>query len=125
MHKQLEEIRRHLRVKEVKRDSKRLVTLDEIAINPLKSREGKVLAEGFTLGEVPLVFPNKIGTHLRNSNFDRECWYPICGAVGIPNTTRFHDLRHTQASSTLSAGVDLKVIRKRLGHAKCETTANT
>jgi integrase len=37
----------------------------------------------------------------------------------------FHDLRHTQASLMLAAGVDLKVIQKRLGHRDFSTTANT
>ena len=36
----------------------------------------------------------------------------------------FHDLRHTQASLMLAAGVDLKVIQKRLGHRDFATTAN-
>lgn len=36
----------------------------------------------------------------------------------------FHDLRHTQASLLLAAGVDLKVIQKRLGHRDFATTAN-
>ena len=36
----------------------------------------------------------------------------------------FHDLRHTQASLMLYAGVDLKVIQQRLGHSSFATTAN-
>ena len=53
--------------------------------------------------------------YLRGSNFDRCIWYPIREAAGIPETFRFHDLRHTQAFLMLAAGVDLKVIQKRLG----------
>ena len=63
--------------------------------------------------------------YLRGSNFDRNVWYPIRESVGISDTFVFHDLRHTQASLLLAAGVDLKVIQKRLGHRDFATTANT
>ncbi|MCX7387135.1 MAG: tyrosine-type recombinase/integrase, partial [Planctomycetales bacterium] len=43
----------------------------------------------------------------------------------VADTFVFHDLRHTQASLLLAAGVDLKVIQKRLGHRDFATTANT
>jgi integrase len=71
------------------------------------------------------VFPNVRGGHLRGSNFARYVWYPIREEVGISDTFVFHDLRHTQASLLLAAGVDLKLIQKRLGHADFATTANT
>ena len=62
---------------------------------------------------------------MRGSNFDRNVWYQIREAAGIPETFVFHDLRHTQASLMLAAGVDLKLIQKRLGHRDFSTTANT
>ncbi len=71
------------------------------------------------------MFPNIRGGYLRGSNFDRNVWYPIREKVGIPDTFVFHDLRHTQASQLLAAGVDLKVIQKRPGHRDFATTANT
>ena len=75
--------------------------------------------------QVPIVFPNTRGGHMRGLNFDRRCWYPIREAAGIPDTFVFHDLRYTQASLLLAAGVDLKVIQMRLGHRDFATTANT
>jgi integrase len=36
-----------------------------------------------------------------------------------------HELRHGQASLMLSAGVDVKVISKRLGHSRTSFTADT
>ena len=65
-----------------------------------------------------------LSQYLRGSAFANYVWYPIREAAGIPKTVVFHDLRHTQASLLLAAGVDLKVIQKRLGHKKFETTAN-
>jgi integrase len=37
---------------------------------------------------------------------------------------RLHDLRHTNASLALSAGVDLKVVSERLGHSQLAITAD-
>ena len=37
---------------------------------------------------------------------------------------RFHDLRHTNAALLIAEGVDIQVIRKRLGHAQASTTLN-
>ena len=74
---------------------------------------------------IPSGYPNVRGGHLRGSNFDRYVWYPIREEVGISDTFVFHDLRRTQASLLLAAGIDLKLIQKRLGHADFATTADT
>ena len=104
---------------------KRVVSLDPVAVEALRSRLKKAKKEGFEPDDVPVVFPNERGGYLRGSNFDRWVWYPIREAAGILDTFVFHDLRHTQASLMLAAGVDLKVIQKRLGHRDFATTANT
>jgi integrase len=104
---------------------KRVISLDSVAVDALRSRLKKAQEEGFEPEHVPIVFPNIRGGYMRNSNFDRNVWYPIREDVGIPDTFVFHDLRHTQASLMLAAGVDLKVIQKRLGHRDFATTANT
>lgn len=115
-----------LRLKEPKTAAgKRVISLDSEAIKALRSRLKKALDEGFDPEHVPIVFANLRGGYLRSSNFDRNVWYPIREAAGIPDTFVFHDLRHTQASLLLAAGVDLKVIQKRLGHRDFATTANT
>lgn len=105
------------------RKSKRVVTLEPIAISALESRLAKAKAEGFTPDEVPIVFPDTKGGRLRASNFNRMVWNPMRDAIEIRHVA-FHDLRHTQASLMLYAGVDLKVIQERLGHADFATTAN-
>jgi integrase len=104
---------------------RRVVSLGAEAVQALQSRLDKAKAEGMEPDVVPIVFPSTTGTHLLQSNFDRNVWYPIRQAAGIPDTFVFHDLRHTQASLLLAAGVDLKVIQKRLGHRDFATTANT
>ena len=104
---------------------KRVISLDPVAVEALRSRLRKALEEGFDPAQVPIVFANINGGYLSGSNFARRVWYPIREAAGIPDTFVFHDLRHTQASLMLAAGVDLKVIQKRLGHRDFATTANT
>jgi integrase len=46
-------------------------------------------------------------------------------AAGLPAGTRFHDLRHFYASSLIAAGLHLKVIQERLGHAAMAETMDT
>jgi len=114
-----------LKLKEPKTAAgRRVISLDTTAIAALKSRMVKALDEGFDPDQVPIVFPGIRGGHLRSSSFADHVWYPIREAAGISETFVFHDLRHTQASLMLAAGVDLKVIQKRLGHADFQTTAN-
>ena len=123
--KTLQELR-GLTLKEPKTSAgKRVVSLDPVAVEALRSRLKKAKEEGFEPEDVPVVFPNERGGYLRGSNFDRWVWYPIREAAGIADTFVFHDLRHTQASLMLAAGVDLKVIQARLGHRDFATTANT
>ncbi|HMG30455.1 MAG TPA: tyrosine-type recombinase/integrase [Jiangellaceae bacterium] len=37
---------------------------------------------------------------------------------------RLHDLRHTNASPALAAGIDIKVVSERLGHSTMAVTAD-
>lgn len=105
------------------RKSRRCVMLEPVALKALESRLVKAKAEGFDPSEVPIVFPDTRGGRLRASNFNRMVWNPIRDALNIRHVT-FHDLRHAQASLMVRAGVDLKVIQERLGHADFSTTAN-
>ena len=123
--KTLQELR-GLELKEPKTAAgRRTVYLDAVAREALQNRLKKAKDEGFEPETVPIVFPNIRGGHLRGSNFDRNVWYPIRESAGISESFVFHDLRHTQESLLLAAGVDLKVIQKRLGHRDFATTANT
>ncbi len=121
----LEELGSSIKTKEPKtRAGRRAVVLGSQAIEALNDRRETAKSENLLPPHCKLVFPNLKGGPLRGSNFDRQVWYPIRDAAGIPDTVTFHDLRHTQASLLLSAGVDLKVIQPRLGHADFSTTAN-
>jgi integrase len=44
--------------------------------------------------------------------------------AGLPQSIRFHDLRHAHATLMLRAGVPLKVASGRLGHSSVGITAD-
>lgn len=43
-------------------------------------------------------------------------------AVGLPDTTRIHDLRHTYITKSLELGLDIYDVSKRVGHANIDIT---
>ena len=43
-------------------------------------------------------------------------------AAGLPDRTRFHDLRHTCAALCISLGAHPKAIQERLGHSSITVT---
>ena len=47
----------------------------------------------------------------------RRAFYKIVAEAGFDVTLRIHDLRHTAATLMLRAGVNVKVVSERLGHA--------
>lgn len=48
----------------------------------------------------------------------------LCIGLELPGI-RFHDLRHFAATSLLSAGIDVRTVSGRLGHANASTTLGT
>lgn len=58
----------------------------------------------------PMYYTNKIKKVLKKANIDKD--------------TRFHDIRHTNATLLISQGINLKVIQERLGHKDFSTTTN-
>ena len=69
-----------------------------------------------------LVFTNEHGSPLRRSNFHARVWRPAVAAAGLSPAPRFHDLRHSHVAMLIAAGVPLKAIQHRLGHASIVMT---
>ena len=69
-----------------------------------------------------LVFTREDGSPLRPEYATRH-FQALAQDAGLP-VIRLHDLRHTNASLALDAGVDLKVVSERLGHSQIAITAD-
>lgn len=64
------------------------------------------------------------GARLSRENWVRSVrWKQCTAALGRP-TLRIHDLRHTYASLARSAGADLRLLQKTMGHASITVTAH-
>jgi integrase len=61
-----------------------------------------------------LIFTNELGFHLRHNTVCKH-FKAIVKTIGIPET-RFHDLRHSCATSALEIGIDVKTVQEMLGH---------
>jgi len=109
------------------KNSRRTVTLPAEALTELRAHRIRQNQERLRLGEAwedgDLVFPSTVGTPLDQRNVIR-LFKGALARASLPQSTRFHDLRHASASIALAAGVDLKVISQRLGHSTITITAD-
>jgi integrase len=62
----------------------------------------------------PLLFPAARGGHIDLEKFRGRAWAPGLRAAGVPHR-RIYDLRHTYATWSLAAGVDLFTLSRRMG----------
>ena len=53
-----------------------------------------------------------------------DAWRPAVKAAGVPGA-HFHDLRHHYASVVIQAGLSVKVVQERLGHATATEMLDT
>lgn len=106
---------------------RRNVDLDLVTLATLKAWQKRQEREREAWpGEWPthgLLFTLEDGTPLYPAHVSR--WFNRhVQAAGVPRI-RLHDLRHTHASLLLAAGVPVKVVSERLGHATPGFTLNT
>lgn len=78
------------------------------------------LAAGAAWADTGLVFVDALGEPPHPETVTRW-WREACVAVGVP-PIRLHDARHTAATLMLRAGVPVKVVSQRLGHADIAVT---
>jgi integrase len=81
---------------------------------PLRAR---VVTE---LGYLPrlsaVMFPAPGGGRIDINNFRHRAWTPALKAAGLKHR-RIYDLRHTYATWSLEAGVDIYTLSRRMGRA--------
>ena len=66
-------------------------------------------------------FPAPGGGLLRLGNFRRRSFNPAVRTLGLGGLTP-HDLRHSAASLAVSAGANVKIVQRMLGHASAAMT---
>jgi integrase len=88
-----------------------------------KSRQAAQRLASIEWAENDLVFCTHIGTPLIRRNVLRAFKQALVRA-GLPESIRFHDLRHAHATLLLRGGVPLKIASGRLGHSGIGITAD-
>ena len=109
------------------RRSRRVVALDAETVAILRrhkvERTETYLRLGITASASGRVFANDLGEPLRPDSLG-QAFRRLAAHHGLPDI-RLHDLRHTHASHLLAAGVNVKVVSERLGHASVSFTLDT
>lgn len=103
----------------LKNDKPRSICLAQEVLDVMKEqraeqRRWKLLAGASWQNTENLVFTNEIGAHLC-PNTVRNNLQRITDSIGIEGF-RFHDLRHSYASASLSMGIDMKTLQQNMGH---------
>jgi integrase len=105
----------------------RLVELDGRTITALRTWKARQAEERLLMGagyqDCGLVFCHPDGRPYHPERFSRE-FDRMVERLGM-RRVRVHDLRYTWATLALGAGVPLKVVSERLGHATTAVTADT
>ncbi|MCR5149840.1 MAG: site-specific integrase [Clostridiales bacterium] len=70
------------------------------------------------------IFPSPETGDIRDTTAVTRRLHRIQDRAGLPRI-RFHDLRHTFATLTLEAGVDVKTVSQMFGHTDAGFTTNT
>ena len=109
------------------RRSRRAIDLDPETVSLLKQHRARqrelFLMVGVTATASDRVFTNEVGDPIRPSSIG-QAFRRLVGATDLP-VIRLHDLRHTHASHLLMAGINVKVVSERLGHASVSFTLDT
>jgi integrase len=115
--------------KDTKTHQARRIALDPATVDALQAWRAevearatpfgvKVRADGFVFS------PELDGSKPWRPYHWTSAWRRLRDRVGIDPTVRLHDLRHFTATRLLDAGVPVKTVSGRLGHARPATTLN-
>ncbi|MGI8985212.1 MAG: site-specific integrase, partial [Nocardioidaceae bacterium] len=108
------------------RSSARLLPIDAETMSVLRLHQQAQERERDSWGEAwsdtGLVFTREDGSALR-PDYVTHLFIKFVQRAGLPRI-RLHDLRHTNASLALAAGVPMKVVSHRLGHSSLAITSD-
>ena len=112
-------------VKATKTHQARRIALDETTIRLLEEHRARVVGYADVTGvtftaDLPM-FPNEHLQYLHPDTISKR-YRAAADAVGISG--RLHDLRHFAATEALAAGIPVRTVAGRLGHANPATTHN-
>jgi integrase len=105
------------------RTSRRRIDLDADTIAVLEHWRHRLVTEGATIDPSTPMFLNAHHRTPSPESFS-QLFTRTTASCGLPRI-RFHDLRHTHASLLVAAGVPIKVVSERLGHAHPGFTMHT
>jgi integrase len=104
----------------------RSLMLTNIAVDALRRHKAAQNEERLRLGSLwedhNLVFPGQTGRPMRAWSLIGGSFKRLVKRAGLPERTRFHDLRHTCATLLLSQDVHPKFVQELLGHATISIT---
>lgn len=105
------------------RTSRRRINLDSNTTTLLEQWRQRLVTEGATLKPSTPMFLNAHHQTPSPESYS-QLFTRTTATTGLPRI-RFHDLRHTHASLLVAAGVPIKVVSERLGHAHPGFTMHT
>ncbi|MBB6450246.1 integrase [Geomicrobium halophilum] len=110
------------------KQSDRTIKLDNTTMKLLKQQQTNreeihYLHKNYRRSKDNLIFYQHDGRWLR-TNVVRDYFKEVCKRANLPVLSP-HALRHTHAVHLLEAGVQIKYVSERLGHANMNVTADT
>jgi integrase len=112
-----------LQLKEPKtKESRRRIRLTQETLAALNRHRQRMIKDGL-YNKDGLVFVDVQGGPLRKSNVHRRSFVPALKRANV-KAIRFHDLRHTAATTWLANGINIKAVSS-LGHARIQITLDT
>ncbi|WP_276971326.1 tyrosine-type recombinase/integrase [Ferrimicrobium acidiphilum] len=107
-------------VKSTKTGQQRTIALDRICIDALLAQREEVKAQAdkglFTQDENPYLFAaDPTGAKCIHPDWPSHVFRKVCDSISLPY--HLHELRHFSATQLIAAGVDLRTVSGRLGHA--------
>lgn len=99
---------------------RRTVAVARQTVELLRAHRERMRAEGRDVEAGP-VFLSEAGSLYQHTSVYHNHFLPLVRRAGVPRI-RPYDLRHTSATLLLVAGVNIKVVSERLGHASIQIT---